>query len=117
IYYYGLHRVRGLGWVGKLEPLLVRGGPYALVLLAALASIGGAVTAEVGRQPFILVKAVPSASGPPEVTGIPVGPGGLYNPTLALTSWLAALIFAVELAMPALAIYMVYLYLNRRVAE
>ncbi|WP_232085453.1 cytochrome ubiquinol oxidase subunit I [Conexivisphaera calida] len=117
LYYYDLHKVKGFGWIKGIERLLVGGGPYALVLLAALASIGGAVTAEVGRQPFVLVKAVPSTTGPPEITGIPVGLGGLYNPTLTLTPWLAALIFAVELVMPALAIYMVYLYLNRRVVE
>ncbi len=113
LYYYELHRIRALGWIKGLEGLLVGGGPYALVILAALASIGGAVTAEVGRQPFILVSSTPSAGGPPEITGIPVGPG-LYNPTLVLTPWLAALVFAVEVAMPALAIYMVYLYLRRR---
>jgi len=116
LYYYGLHRIRGLGWIGRIERLLVGGAPYALVLLAALASVGGAVTSEVGRQPFILVDSSPSAAGPPQVTGIPVGPG-LYNPTLALTPWLAALVFAVEIAMPALAIYMVYLYLKGRAIE
>ncbi len=94
-------------------PPLLKPSVYLIPILAALASIGGAVSAESGRYPFILVQSVQSADGPPQIIGIPVGSGGLFNPTLQLSPWLAALIIIVEVAMPALAGYMVYLALAR----
>lgn len=96
----------------KLTPIvkpLLRPAVAIIPILAALASIGGAVSAESGRYPFILVQTVSTTDGPPMITGIPVGPGGLFNPTLQLSPALAALIILVEVAMPALAGYMVYL--------
>ena len=99
------------GWFKRIVPPLLKPSVYLIPILAALASIGGAVSAESGRYPFILVQSVPSADGPPQIVGLPVGPGGLFNPTLQLTPWLAALIIIVEVAMPALTGYMVYLAL------
>ncbi len=101
------------GWFKRIVPPLLKPSVYLIPILAALASIGGAVSAESGRYPFILVQSVPSADGPPQITGVPVYQGGLFNPTLQLTPWLAALILIVEVAMPALAGYMVYLALAR----
>jgi len=102
-------------WARAIASFLERTGPYAMPLFAALASIGGAVTAESGRVPFILVKASPDPNGgPPVVSGVPIYSGGLINPTLSLPGWLVALVVIVEVAMPALAVYMVYIYIKRR---
>ena len=101
------------GWFKRIVPPLLKPSVYLIPILAALASIGGAVSAESGRYPFILVQSVQSADGPPQIIGIPVGSGGLFNPTLQLSPWLAVLIIIVEVAMPALAGYMVYLALAR----
>lgn len=101
-------------WARAIASFLERTGPYAMPLFAALASIGGAVTAESGRVPFILVDSSPNPNGgPPVISGVPIYSGGLLNPTLSLPGWLAALIIIVEFAMPALAVYMVYIYIRR----
>ncbi|ABW02509.1 cytochrome ubiquinol oxidase subunit I [Caldivirga maquilingensis] len=98
-------------WARVIASFLERTGPYAMPLFAALAAIGGAVTSESGRVPFILVDSSPNPNGgPPTVTGVPIYEGGLINPNLSLPGWLVALIIIVEVAMPALAVYMVYLY-------
>jgi cytochrome d ubiquinol oxidase subunit I len=99
------------GWFRRIVQPLLKPSVYLIPLLAALAAIGGAVAAESGRYPFILVQSVPSANGPPQIVGVPVYQGGLFNPTLQLDPLLAALIIIVEIAMPALAGYMVYLAL------
>jgi len=99
------------GWFRRIVQPLLKPSVYLMPLLAALAAIGGAVAAESGRYPFILVQSVPSANGPPQIVGVPVYQGGLFNPTLQLDPLLAALIIIVEIAMPALAGYMVYLAL------
>lgn len=99
------------GWFRRIVQPLLKPSVYLIPLLAALAAIGGAVSAESGRYPFILVQSVPSANGPPQIVGVPVYQGGLFNPTLQLDPLLAALIIIVEIAMPALAGYMVYLAL------
>ncbi|MFP3266262.1 MAG: cytochrome ubiquinol oxidase subunit I [Thermoproteus sp.] len=101
------------GWFRRIVQPLLKPSVYLIPLLAALAAIGGAVSAESGRYPFILVQSVPSADGPPQIVGVPVYQGGLFNPTLQLDPLLAALIIIVEIAMPALAGYMVYLALAR----
>ncbi len=102
-------------WAKVIASFLERTGPYTMPLFAALASIGGAVTSESGRVPFILVESSPSLNGgPPMVTGVPIYEGGLINPNLSLPGWLIALIIVVEVAMPALAVYMVYLYTRPR---
>lgn len=100
------------GWFKRIVQPLLKPSVYLLPILAALASIGGAVSAETGRYPFILVQSAPSANGPPQITGVPVDTA-VINPTLQLTPWLAALIIIVEVAMPALAGYMVYLALAK----
>lgn len=101
------------GWFRRIAQPLLRPAVYLLPALAALASIGGGVSAESGRYPFILVQSAPSSGGgPPAISGVPVDVG-LLNPTLQMTPWLAALIIAVEIAMPALAGYMVYLALAK----
>ncbi|MFB6490362.1 MAG: cytochrome ubiquinol oxidase subunit I [Thermoproteus sp. AZ2] len=100
------------GLFKRIVPPLLKPSAYLIPILAALASIGGAVSAESGRFPFILVSSSPDPNGgPPIITGVPVYQGGLFNPTLQLTPWLTALIIIVEVAMPALAGYMVYLAL------
>jgi len=101
------------GWFRRIVQPLLKPSVYLIPLLAALAAIGGAVSAESGRYPFILVQSVPSADGPPQIVGVPVYQGGLFNPTLQLDPLLAALIIIVEIAMPALAGYMVYLALAK----
>ncbi|KUO87973.1 MAG: cytochrome BD quinol oxidase subunit I [Thermoproteus sp. JCHS_4] len=101
------------GWFRRIVQPLLKPSVYLIPLLAALAAIGGAVSAESGRYPFILVHSVPSADGPPQIVGVPVYQGGLFNPTLQLDPLLAALIIIVEIAMPALAGYMVYLALAK----
>jgi cytochrome d ubiquinol oxidase subunit I len=101
------------GWFRRIVQPLLKPSVYLIPLLAALAAIGGAVSAESGRYPFILVQSVPSANGPPQIVGVPVYQGGLFNPTLQLDPLLAALIIIVEIAMPALAGYMVYLALAK----
>lgn len=101
------------GWFRRIVQPLLKPSVYLIPLLAALAAIGGAVSTESGRYPFILVQSVPSADGPPQIVGVPVYQGGLFNPTLQLDPLLAALIIIVEIAMPALAGYMVYLALAR----
>jgi cytochrome d ubiquinol oxidase subunit I len=101
------------GWFRRIVQPLLKPSVYLMPLLAALAAVGGAVSAESGRYPFILVQSVPSADGPPQIVGVPAGQGGLFNPTLQLDPLLAALIIIVEIAMPALAGYMVYLALAR----
>ncbi|MGC9178953.1 MAG: cytochrome ubiquinol oxidase subunit I [Vulcanisaeta sp.] len=100
-------------WAKTLASFFERSSVYLMPFFAAFASIGGAVSAESGRYPFILVQADPNPSGgPPVITGVPVGPGGLLNPTLYFPVWLAVLVLIVEIAMPSLAVYMVYLYLR-----
>lgn len=101
------------GWFRRMVQPLLKPSVYLMPLLAALAAIGGAVSAESGRYPFILVQSVPSADGPPQIVGVPVYQGGLFNPTLQLDPLLAALIIIVEIAMPVLAGYMVYLALAK----
>ncbi|MFP3198429.1 MAG: cytochrome ubiquinol oxidase subunit I [Thermoproteus sp.] len=101
------------GWFRRIVQPLLKPSVYLIPLLAALAAIGGAVSAESGRYPFILVQSVPSADGPPQIVGVPVYQGGLFNPTLQLDPLLAALIIIVEIAMPVLAGYMVYLALAK----
>ncbi len=102
------------GWAKSLANFFERSGVYLMPFFAAFASIGGAVAAESGRYPFIFAQADPNPNGgPPIITGVPVGPGGLLNPTLYFPVWLAALVLIVEVAMPALAVFMVYLYLRR----
>ncbi|WP_243674910.1 hypothetical protein [Vulcanisaeta distributa] len=102
------------GWARALANFFERSGVYLMPFFAVFASIGGAVAAESGRYPFILVQADPNPNGgPPIITGVPVGPGGLLNPTLYFPVWLAALVLIVEVAMPSLAVFMVYLYLKR----
>ncbi|MFP3211816.1 MAG: cytochrome ubiquinol oxidase subunit I [Thermoproteus sp.] len=101
------------GWFRRIVQPLLKPSVYLIPLLAALAAIGGAVSAESGRYPFILVQSVPSADGPPQIVGVPVYQGGLFNPTLQLDPLLATLIIIVEIAMPALAGYMVYLALAK----
>jgi cytochrome d ubiquinol oxidase subunit I len=101
------------GWFRRIVQPLLKPSVYLIPLLAALAAIGGAVSTESGRYPFILVQSVPSADGPPQIVGVPVYQGGLFNPTLQLDPLLAALIIIVEIAMPALAGYMVYLALAK----
>ncbi len=101
------------GWFRRMVQPLLKPSVYLMPLLAALAAVGGAVSAESGRYPFILVQSVPSADGPPQIVGVPVYQGGLFNPTLQLDPLLAALIIIVEIAMPVLAGYMVYLALAR----
>lgn len=98
---------------GAFGNFMLKSGQYALGILAALASIGGAITTESGRYPFIFVAADPTPNGSPNITGIPVS--AIYNPTFTPTPPVAAAIIFVELAMPALAWYMVYLYLTRKV--
>jgi cytochrome d ubiquinol oxidase subunit I len=103
------------GWARSLASFFERSGVYLIPFFAALASIGGAVSAESGRYPFILVQADPNPNGgPPIITGVPVGYGGLLNPTISMPLWLAALVIIVEVAMPALAVFMVYLYTTRK---
>ncbi|MCY0859589.1 MAG: cytochrome ubiquinol oxidase subunit I [Sulfolobaceae archaeon] len=98
---------------GAFGNFILKSGQYAIGILAALASIGGALTTESGRYPFIFVQADPNPNGPPNITGIPVS--AIYNPTFTPTPAVVAGIIVVELAMPALAWYMVYLYLTRKV--
>ncbi len=102
-------------WARALANFFERSGVYLMPFFAAFASIGGAVSAESGRYPFILVQADPPNpnGGPPIITGVPVGLGGLLNPTLYFPVWLAVLVLIVEIAMPSLAVFMVYLYLRR----
>ncbi|MDT7868660.1 MAG: cytochrome ubiquinol oxidase subunit I [Thermoproteus sp.] len=101
------------GWFRRIVQPLLKPSVYLIPLLAALAAVGGAVSTESGRYPFILVQSVPSADGPPQIVGVPVYQGGLFNPTLQLDPLLATLIIIVEIAMPALAGYMVYLALAK----
>ncbi|MCG2863709.1 MAG: cytochrome ubiquinol oxidase subunit I, partial [Vulcanisaeta sp.] len=99
----------------SLASFFERSGVYLIPFFAAFAAIGGSVAAESGRYPFIFVQADPNPSGgPPIITGVPVGYGGLLNPTISMPTWLAALVIIVEVAMPALAVYMVYLYTTRK---
>ncbi|WP_069806828.1 cytochrome ubiquinol oxidase subunit I [Vulcanisaeta thermophila] len=103
------------GWARSLASFFERSGWVLIPFFAAFASIGGAVSAESGRYPFILVSSQPNPNGgPPIITGVPVGLGGLMNPTIYFPVWLAALVIIVEIAMPALAVYMSYLYLTRK---
>ncbi|MFB6470764.1 MAG: cytochrome ubiquinol oxidase subunit I [Vulcanisaeta sp. AZ3] len=105
-------------WARALAGFFERSGVYLIPFFAAFAAIGGAVTAESGRYPFILNQAEPNPSGgPPIITGVPVGFGGLLNPTISMPIWLAALVIIVEVAMPSLAVYMSYLYLKRKPRE
>ncbi|WP_229709786.1 cytochrome ubiquinol oxidase subunit I [Vulcanisaeta souniana] len=102
------------GWARALANFFEKSGIYLMPFFAAFASIGGAVSAESGRYPFILVQVSSNPSGgPPVITGVPVGPSGLLNPTLYFPVWLAVLVLIVEVAMPSLAVFMVYLYLRR----
>ncbi len=76
------------------------------------AGIGGAISTESGRYPLIFVSSVPSGSGPPQIEGIPVG--ALLNVTLSMPVWEVALLTLVVLAIPFVAVYGVWLYVNRR---
>lgn len=78
---------------------------YALGPVAGLASIGGAVTSETGRNPFILVQNL--GGNPPTITGVPVS--AIYNPTISVSPLLATAILLVILAIPGLTAYMLYL--------
>ncbi|MEM3326847.1 MAG: cytochrome ubiquinol oxidase subunit I, partial [Thermoproteus sp.] len=100
------------GWFKRIVQPLLKPSVYLVPILAALAAIGGAVSAESGRYPFILVQSTPSADGPPQITGVPVNTA-VVNPTLQMSPLLAALIIIVEVAMPVLAGYMVYLALAK----
>jgi len=100
-----------LGWLNALGPYLLKVGQYLIPVSAAIASIGGALSAESGRFPLIFVSSVPNSAGPPTVTGIPVS--AILNIDLSMPYWLAALLLIVELSIPFVAIYGIYLYSRR----
>lgn len=101
-----------LGWINSLGPYLLRSGQYVIPISAAIAAIGGALSAESGRFPFIFVSSITSASGPPTIVGIPVT--ALLNIDLVLPYWLVALMLVIEVSIPFVAIYGIYLYTRRR---
>ncbi|MGC8593397.1 MAG: cytochrome ubiquinol oxidase subunit I [Nitrososphaeria archaeon] len=102
----------GFGWLYKLQPLLEKVSQYLIPFSGIMAGIGGALTTESGRFPLIFVSSVPSTSGPPEITGVPVS--ALVNVALNMPVWEIALLVIVALAIPFVAVYGIWIYVNRR---
>lgn len=102
----------GFGWLYKLQRPLELVSQYLIPFSGIVAGIGGALSAESGRYPLIFVSSVPSNSGPPTITGVPVS--ALLNVSLSMPIWEVALLTFVALAIPFVAVYGIWVYVSRR---
>ncbi len=100
-----------LGWLNRIGPSLLSIGRYLIPASASISAIGGALSAESGRFPFIFVSSVPQVNGPPQIVGVPVTE--LLNVNLSLPAWLVVLMVLAELLIPLTAAYGIYLYTKR----
>lgn len=102
----------GFGWLYKLQPWLEKISQYLIPFSGITAGIGGALATESGRFPLIFVSSVPTTSGPPEITGVPVS--AIVNVALNMPVWEVALLIIVALSIPFVAVYGIWVYVSKR---